>query len=245
MIKFFRKIRQNLLSEGKTSKYFKYAIGEIILVVIGILIALQINNWNENRKQTKLVNGVLLEIYQNLKEDKKELELLIIKADNSMNKMFFLEENAATLPIDSLPKLIGNIIFITAWNANATGYNRFSNLSTEEIIPLKLRNTITNNYTYFLNEERNSTAALSISSANLLKEYLIKYGLPINNNVLSKKTKTNEVYNEIVKDLKFYGLLRNHRYNYEVQQYGFNEHLVEVKDMIKQLESYLKSYNND
>lgn len=50
MIKFFRKIRQQLLSEGKTRKYFKYAIGEIVLVVIGILIALQINNWNENRK---------------------------------------------------------------------------------------------------------------------------------------------------------------------------------------------------
>jgi len=50
MIKFFRKIRQNLLLEGKTGKYLKYAIGEIILVVIGILIALQINNWNENRK---------------------------------------------------------------------------------------------------------------------------------------------------------------------------------------------------
>jgi len=50
MIKFFRKIRQNLLIENKTGKYFKYVIGEIILVVIGILIALQINNWNENRK---------------------------------------------------------------------------------------------------------------------------------------------------------------------------------------------------
>ncbi|WP_298371203.1 DUF6090 family protein [uncultured Lutibacter sp.] len=50
MIKFFRKIRQKLLTENKTGKYFKYAIGEIILVVIGILIALQINNWNENRK---------------------------------------------------------------------------------------------------------------------------------------------------------------------------------------------------
>ena len=51
MIKFFRKIRQNLLSEGKTGKYFKYAIGEIVLVVIGILIALSINNWNEQQKQ--------------------------------------------------------------------------------------------------------------------------------------------------------------------------------------------------
>ena len=50
-MKFFRRIRQNLLSEGKTGKYLKYAIGEILLVVIGILIALQINNWNEGRKR--------------------------------------------------------------------------------------------------------------------------------------------------------------------------------------------------
>ena len=56
MINFFRKIRQNLLNEGlpagqagKTTKYLKYAIGEIFLVVIGILIALQINTWNQNR----------------------------------------------------------------------------------------------------------------------------------------------------------------------------------------------------
>lgn len=51
MIKFFRRIRKSLLSEGKTTRYFKYAIGEIILVVIGILIAIQINNWNEERKE--------------------------------------------------------------------------------------------------------------------------------------------------------------------------------------------------
>lgn len=50
MIKFFRKIRADLLSRGKTGKYLKYALGEIVLVVIGILIALQINNWNEKRK---------------------------------------------------------------------------------------------------------------------------------------------------------------------------------------------------
>ena len=51
MIKFFRKIRQKLLSENKFSKYLIYAIGEIALVVIGILIALQINNWKEQRRE--------------------------------------------------------------------------------------------------------------------------------------------------------------------------------------------------
>lgn len=50
MINFFKKIRQDLLMENKTGKYLKYAIGEILLVVIGILIALQANNWNEDRK---------------------------------------------------------------------------------------------------------------------------------------------------------------------------------------------------
>ena len=51
MIKFFRHIRERLIMENKTFKYFKYALGEIILVVIGILIALQVNNWNEHRKE--------------------------------------------------------------------------------------------------------------------------------------------------------------------------------------------------
>ena len=63
MIKFFRKIRHRLFAENKTSKYLMYAIGEIILVVIGILIALQINNWNTARikKQEELKS------YQNIK----------------------------------------------------------------------------------------------------------------------------------------------------------------------------------
>ena len=60
MIKFFRKIRQRLLSENKFSKYLIYAIGEIILVVIGILIALSINNWNENKKDRKLEKEFLI-----------------------------------------------------------------------------------------------------------------------------------------------------------------------------------------
>jgi hypothetical protein len=69
MIKFFRKIRQNLLSEGKTGKYLKYAIGEILLVVIGILIALSINNWNAKRLEEKELASSLEQIITELETD--------------------------------------------------------------------------------------------------------------------------------------------------------------------------------
>lgn len=63
MFKFFRNIRQSLLMKDKITKYYKYAFGEIVLVVIGILIALSINNWNEARKnrieQLILINNII------------------------------------------------------------------------------------------------------------------------------------------------------------------------------------------
>ena len=75
MIKFFRHIRKALLMENKTSKYFKYAIGEIILVVIGILIALQVNNWNESRLEQKRIRQYATSLIQDLKNDIKMLSL--------------------------------------------------------------------------------------------------------------------------------------------------------------------------
>ncbi len=57
MISFFRKIRQKLLNANTVSRYLAYALGEILLVVIGILIALQVNNWNEDRKTKGAFTG--------------------------------------------------------------------------------------------------------------------------------------------------------------------------------------------
>ncbi|MCA0133554.1 DUF6090 family protein [Winogradskyella alexanderae] len=74
MIKFFRKIRQNLLIENKTGKYFKYAIGEIVLVVIGILIALQINNWNEQRKENIKEQAILKRLQKEFISNRDQLQ---------------------------------------------------------------------------------------------------------------------------------------------------------------------------
>jgi len=76
MLKFVRFHRKNLLSEGKTTKYFKYAIGEIVLVVIGILIALQINTCHLNRQariqEHQFLSQRLKDYTSNLKQHKKK-----------------------------------------------------------------------------------------------------------------------------------------------------------------------------
>jgi hypothetical protein len=77
MSKIFRKIRYTFIEKGKTGKYLKYAIGEIILVVIGILIALQINNWNELRKIQKTEINTLKELKIALNISKVNLQQLV------------------------------------------------------------------------------------------------------------------------------------------------------------------------
>ena len=73
MIKFFRKIRQKFLEQNKIGNYLKYAIGEILLVVIGILIALSINNWNEDNKNAKREKVFLINLHDDLIADSLRL----------------------------------------------------------------------------------------------------------------------------------------------------------------------------
>ena len=80
MIAFFRKIRQKLVETGSVTRYLLYATGEILLVVIGILIALQVNNWNEERANRKLADNFLIGI-------KSDMERDIIQAGEILNNL--------------------------------------------------------------------------------------------------------------------------------------------------------------
>ena len=81
MIKFFRKIRFELMSNNQTGRYFKYAIGEILLVVVGILIALQINNWNQERQKRSKEQLYLISFQNDLTNNSIELQRVIDKTD--------------------------------------------------------------------------------------------------------------------------------------------------------------------
>ena len=80
MIKFFRSIRKALLTEGKTSNYLKYAIGEIILVMIGILLALQVNNWNNSRLEAKKEQLFLKNLETDFKTNLMEFDTVFNKS---------------------------------------------------------------------------------------------------------------------------------------------------------------------
>lgn len=93
MIKFFRKIRQNLLTENKVRKYLIYAIGEIILVVIGILIALSINNWNDNRKDRLAEKALYKTLITSLETDLIDVKDKYVIIDSAIigQKIFITE----------------------------------------------------------------------------------------------------------------------------------------------------------
>ena len=93
MIKFFRKIRQRLLTENKFSKYLLYALGEIVLVVIGILIALQVNNLNQNRLNDKKEHIILKQFIEDLEQDASNLSIAIntLKEINKVAHFFYTE----------------------------------------------------------------------------------------------------------------------------------------------------------
>jgi len=88
MVPFFRKLREPRLTEGKVFKYLKYAIGEIVLVVIGILIALAINNVNEDRKDIQREQLVLLQLKEDYEANLEQLDEKIAMRDQ-MNRSSF------------------------------------------------------------------------------------------------------------------------------------------------------------
>ena len=154
MIKFFRKIRQNLIMENKTSQYFKYAIGEIVLVVIGILIALQINNWNENRKIEIKIKNSLVALRNDLIQD----TLLIIEGRPFIIEQYQLNESLRDrvakpdATIDTLIHIM-RFEFNPNWKAqiiyNTNAYNSLNETGLIE----KLSDSLKANIKYFYNRK--------------------------------------------------------------------------------------------
>jgi len=116
------------METGKTSKYLKYAIGEIILVVIGILIALSINNWNEKRKTNNQLQGYLNSIRKNIQSDTIEINNIknLRKRHNLAAKDYVKYTYMDSMPIQLVPE-IGRILGEQYLNINPSGFDALKN----------------------------------------------------------------------------------------------------------------------
>jgi hypothetical protein len=158
MIKFFRKIRQKLISENKFSKYLIYAIGEIILVVIGILIALQVNNWNENKslenKTIISLSSLAEELNSNKRVLKSNIDLIKFDIQTGLNLIDSLNNNS-----------------ISKENKNTYLVDKILELG-----PIRVRSLTTNSL-----EEMISSGKYSTINSETVKENLLAYNSEIEN----------------------------------------------------------------
>ena len=238
MIKLFRKIRQDLLSEGKTTKYFKYAIGEIILVVIGILIALQINNWNEGRKERNLEKKLLLEYKTELDYNYKSLNFAINAMDKRADRcailLKFIEEDL--LYTDSLSyqysvlssSLGKSYISSSAFNAiEEKGFDIIKNDS------LKNRITLLHTYHYEKLNDRLANQMINIR----------EYGRPIMRHKLKAMGKGKYIplnYDELMADVSLWNILRVLQGNYRNLSHVITDTQSEIKEVDALIDQYIK-----
>ncbi|MBN4070711.1 hypothetical protein JYT76_03410 [Olleya sp. AH-315-F22] len=165
MIKFFRRMRYDHMEKNKTGKYFKYAIGEIVLVVIGILIAISINNWNQGRLDKLQAIGYLKNLVEDLKSDTIQFNKNIksYKFDMANNSTPLLNDDYKMLDVDSIIVLINGY-----WQINRTSdqtFQKIKNAGLIEILGTEEINKAVNdyynleisNYEYFIERDKEYT----------------------------------------------------------------------------------------
>ncbi|MCJ7467189.1 MAG: DUF6090 family protein [Maribacter sp.] len=144
MIKFFKNIRKKLLDQGRTGNYFKYAIGEIVLVVIGILIALQINNWNDEQKAKRIEENFFENVLVDLKKDQEKLNYYIkfhIKRIEYLDTLLtYIRNPNRTMGIDKFGEYVEPLFYSVNPTNNVTTFDsaksmgEFNNFKEKELL---------------------------------------------------------------------------------------------------------------
>lgn len=236
MIKFFRKIRQKLLTENKFSKYLLYAFGEILLVVIGILIALQINNWNElqklNEKELNVAKELYIELNENLISVKNQFRLWENRDKKILEVISLIDSDNVKLTNQEFDS---TLIYVLAFSNFKLKQSKFQRIISLENFEFKKSPSLINSmlslndmYVTLMDYYRQNDE----NYHQLLQPYLIdNYSTEnFNNIIIGKKTESKVDYHELLSDLKFANIIHSVR--------GSNAPFVQrIKIAIKQMES--------
>ena len=169
MIKFFRHIRQQLLTDNKFSKYLLYAFGEIILVVIGILVALSLNNWNQNRIEIKKEINSLKNLSLDLEEQAALLETYIMIESTFYNDGLQIlkhhEKHKGFLEIDSILPNLNSLATRNTFNPINTTYKELISTGNIRIIQ---NETIKRDIIRYYNALDRTTVIITSNNTNLV-----------------------------------------------------------------------------
>lgn len=169
MIKFFRLIRQQLLTDNKFSKYLLYAIGEIILVVIGILVALSLNNWNQNRIEIKKEINSLKNLSLDLEEQAALLDTYIMLESTFYNAghqiLKHYEKHKGFLKIDSILPNLNSLATRNTFNPINTTYEELIATGNIRIIQ---NETIKREIIRYYNALERTTLVITSNNTNLV-----------------------------------------------------------------------------
>lgn len=217
-MKIFRNVRKQLASENKVMAYLRYAIGEIFLVVIGILIALQVNNWNENRKNNSAANEALLSLREDFQDNITQIKDRVSKVNETTrylnNVIKIIDRDSSTVNPDSL----GHYLPIGAswWSVKITSstYDALSGAGNLDLIQnKKLRKLLAEFYSTtksgFEDEEPSYKLALKIIEKTSKEMYTLWPKFESYNIELTKKTPLvkKQAVNSILKMHDLMGLL--------------------------------------
>ena len=225
MIKLFRNIRKSLLMENNTSKYLKYAIGEIVLVVIGILIAIQLNDWRNDSINAKQKQQVLLTLKTDFEVSLTRLDTVYYHQERSLWKF----RKSRDL-IDSINYITDNTVFKENLGHGGYGYS-FSPINGA------LRSAISSGDIHLINGERLTKLLFSwedlvvdsYEEIEILRKYVNETYWPL----LHKYTQVTEIFrrNGSTHPSDFVGLFKDPLFENYTQDIIFksNNYLQELK----------------
>lgn len=246
MISFLRRIRQRLLSENKFSKYLLYAIGEIVLVVIGILIALQINNWNHSRVEKQIESRLLSELYDNLEFNENALNSDIaqeFKSIGSVKQVLKILDNRLAYH-DSMDYHFGRAQYSPDIVLMTTAFSSIESRGFDIISSDSLRNSIIalfdNDYKFLISQTVRledqfwPNAVLPLYHKHFRLNSM--EGNPFNDSLGSKPTD----YDALLDDQQYYNMIK-HRGAFRYQGAALKEDALRATTGLKnQIRNFLK-----
>ncbi len=242
------------MEKNKTGKYFKYAIGEIILVVIGILIALQINNWNENRKKIAqeqyIFERLKVDIQTDLKVISSEMESISKSTRELTSCINVILGNTESSLIDFRTNL-NSLLSLHFFNQNRTTFNNIVSSGQIEFIQNKvLTDSITQYYNY--NYKGWDTAMIDYTR-NIMAPFMLNFDHMPQGNVNDKGYENftrvdinkSNINPKTIKDYQnevfILNILRQKIYNMEGQEMEYKKLKIYMEQLLKQIDEEIEN----